>query len=354
MNPSNPKEIALGAVSYLNAQPLLEVIPFPILKEVPSKLLSIFNTGVVDAALLSVYDILQMVEPEVVDGVAIGCRGPVYSVILAYEGELKDIKEILLDPASHTANNLLKIILAEFYDLHPWYITTNSSSLSAGAQLTLSPLQESLSRPVSSIDNTNFNQRTNQPPTSNLQPITTIRPVGRIDTPRLIIGDPAIVFRQSAPCAIRHFSKLAYADEVQGVDGAQKLSVQKLLDTSSPGATKQFAAEVELGKVSILDLGEEWYNFTKLPFIFAMWCLNKNSAHKKHLTEILKSAKEEGLLHREAIAAAQSDPKLALHYLTESIRYDLGQEERRGLELFRFLLRKYKLLDCSEGMMKYC
>ncbi|HLB32998.1 MAG TPA: AsmA-like C-terminal region-containing protein [Chthoniobacterales bacterium] len=43
----------------------------------------------------------------------------------------------------------------------------------------------------------------------------------------------------------RLLSKLAYADEVQGVDGAQKLSVQKLLDASSTGATKQFAAEVE-------------------------------------------------------------------------------------------------------------
>ena len=51
--------------------------------------------------------------------------------------------------------------------------------------------------------------------------------------------------------AIRLLSKLAYADEVQGVDGAQKLSVQKLLDTSSTGATKQFAAEVEVGKEPI-------------------------------------------------------------------------------------------------------
>ena len=39
--------------------------------------------------------------------------------------------------------------------------------------------------------------------------------------------------------------KVAEADEVQGVDGAQKLSVQKLLDASSTGATKQFAASVE-------------------------------------------------------------------------------------------------------------
>ncbi|HLB33825.1 MAG TPA: hypothetical protein VJK54_06275 [Chthoniobacterales bacterium] len=37
---------------------------------------------------------------------------------------------------------------------------------------------------------------------------------------------------------------------MQGVDGAQKLSVQKLLDASSTGATQQFAAEVEFGKKS--------------------------------------------------------------------------------------------------------
>ncbi|OHE78796.1 MAG: hypothetical protein A3F67_04170 [Verrucomicrobia bacterium RIFCSPHIGHO2_12_FULL_41_10] len=41
---------------------------------------------------------------------------------------------------------------------------------------------------------------------------------------------------------------------MQGVDGAQKLSVQKLLDASSTDATKQFAAEVELGKKSIISL----------------------------------------------------------------------------------------------------
>ena len=52
------------------------------------------------------------------------------------------------------------------------------------------------------------------------------------------------------PTSNRLLSKLACADEVQGVDSAQKLSVQKLLDASSTGATKQFAAEVELGKKS--------------------------------------------------------------------------------------------------------
>ncbi|HLB34381.1 MAG TPA: NADH-quinone oxidoreductase subunit M [Chthoniobacterales bacterium] len=50
---------------------------------------------------------------------------------------------------------------------------------------------------------------------------------------------------------IRPFLKLADADEVQGVDGAEKLSVQELLDASSTGATKQFTAEVEFGKGAV-------------------------------------------------------------------------------------------------------
>ncbi|HLB32626.1 MAG TPA: STAS domain-containing protein [Chthoniobacterales bacterium] len=54
----------------------------------------------------------------------------------------------------------------------------------------------------------------------------------------------------------RLLSKLAYADEVQGGDGAQKLSVQELLDASITGATKQFAAEVEFGKKSNKDPSE--------------------------------------------------------------------------------------------------
>ena len=67
-------------------------------------------------------------------------------------------------------------------------------------------------------------------------------------------------FNLSSQVNNRLLSKLAYADEVQGVDGAQKLSVQKLLDASSTGATKQFAAEVEFGKKSNdCDQTATWY-----------------------------------------------------------------------------------------------
>ncbi|HLB33442.1 MAG: 2-oxoglutarate dehydrogenase E1 component [Verrucomicrobia bacterium RIFCSPHIGHO2_12_FULL_41_10] len=49
--------------------------------------------------------------------------------------------------------------------------------------------------------------------------------------------------------------KVAEADEGQGVDGAQKLSVHEVLDDSSTGATKSFAAPVEF-EGSLLDISQ--------------------------------------------------------------------------------------------------
>ncbi|OHE78817.1 MAG: hypothetical protein A3F67_06750 [Verrucomicrobia bacterium RIFCSPHIGHO2_12_FULL_41_10] len=77
---------------------------------------------------------------------------------------------------------------------------------------------------------------------------------------------------------------------MQGADGAQKLSVQKLLDASSTGATKQFAAEVEFGKKSNKEFQHMQTNFTNwVGRIFTkLQCKN------------LKSLSCTGLIHRNA------------------------------------------------------
>lgn len=238
--------VTLASVSYLNALPLIEGITFPIIKKVPSELLTVFQEGKIDAALLSIYDILNLPQPEVVNGIAIGCEGEVYSVLLAYQGNLKNIKKVVLDPSSHTANKLLKIILAEFYNIHPIFL----EHAMPGDEL----------------------------------------------LPRVIIGDPAIAFQQQRTGAI-------------------------------------------------LDLGKEWYNFTGLPFVFAMWCLNSNCTHKKYLIQALKKAKEEGLSERKMIAARYPDERLVLRYLTKYIRYDFKEKERQGLALFKSLLEKHSFIS---------
>jgi len=126
----------LGCVPYLNAKPLLEGLSYPVAGMVPSRLYESYQQGEFDAALLSSVDILSMPYISVVDHVAIASKGNVHSVIMAYSGELKSIKKVHLDPASHTSNVLLKIILREFFNISPEYVqfqTDETSFLSDGA-----------------------------------------------------------------------------------------------------------------------------------------------------------------------------------------------------------------------------
>jgi predicted solute-binding protein len=112
----------IGSVPYLNARPLLDGLGFPIKELVPARLCEVFQKGKFDAALLSSIDIISMPDSDVVDGVAIGSKGDVHSVILAYTGELESVSQISLDPSSHTSNALLQIILEEFLGMKPEYV----------------------------------------------------------------------------------------------------------------------------------------------------------------------------------------------------------------------------------------
>ncbi|WP_394831970.1 dehypoxanthine futalosine cyclase [Pendulispora rubella] len=87
-----------------------------------------------------------------------------------------------------------------------------------------------------------------------------------------------------------------------------------------------------------LDLGEAWYEWTGLPFVFAAW--GGRTGGLAHGGEkLLLAAKEEGLARRNAIADAYAassglDAASLRDYLRENIRFDFGDEERRGLERF--------------------
>ena len=247
----------IGSVPYLNARPLLEGLEFSIRELVPAKLCEEFQEGKFDAALLSSIDIISMSDSEVVDGVAIGSRGDVHSVILAYTGELESVTHICLDPSSHTSNALLQIILEEFRGLKPQYVQIEEGKYP--------------------------------------------------DLPALMIGDPAISFRNR---------------------------------TSDPG-------------VQYLDLGGEWYRHTGLPFVFALWVLRKEITKKKLLSDSLREAKCLGLSDLQSIASRTRDPEFALRYLSEWIRFDLGVEEKRGLALYAELLRKKTLIPNKPESMKF-
>jgi chorismate dehydratase len=89
---------------------------------------------------------------------------------------------------------------------------------------------------------------------------------------------------------------------------------------------------------TVLDLGQEWKELTGLPFVYAFWVAKSKS--KLHGVErLLNDAKEHGLKSLNKIACLEAERlKLGryrcLRYLEESIRYDLGEQEIRGLKSF--------------------
>lgn len=140
------KSWKFGAVRYLNGKPLIYGLKGEIELATPAELTIRFTSGELDAVLLSLGDVLNLENAEIVPDAAIGCFGPVYSVVLAYQGELSQLRRVALDPASRTSSGLLRVVMSEF----------------RGQDLEYSPQVETS------------------------------------DQARLIIGDPAITFRKEA------------------------------------------------------------------------------------------------------------------------------------------------------------
>jgi len=87
-----------------------------------------------------------------------------------------------------------------------------------------------------------------------------------------------------------------------------------------------------------IDLAEAWFELTGLPFVFAAWGARLGTLTKAEV-RALEDAKNEGLARRDAlvdayVTATGDDRARARSYLYENVRYDLGDEERNGLQTF--------------------
>ena len=105
--------LRVGCVKYLNARPLIRGWPGKIEFDHPSALCQRLAKGQLDIALVSSFEFLRNPIYWIVDDVSISSDGPVHSVVVAHRGEFSNIEEIELDPASETAVNLLRCLLAE-------------------------------------------------------------------------------------------------------------------------------------------------------------------------------------------------------------------------------------------------
>ncbi|WP_320009112.1 menaquinone biosynthesis protein [Maridesulfovibrio sp.] len=97
----------------------------------------------------------------------------------------------------------------------------------------------------------------------------------------------------------------------------------------------------------IFDLGEEWIRWTGLPFIFGIWTVRRDAAHREDVKQAIRDlikAKQWGQANIEKICEMTAE-KTMLN-LDESrsyydgLVYDLGNKEIQGLEVFaKYLLK---------------
>jgi chorismate dehydratase len=103
----------VGSVRYLNAVPLTRGIEDEIVFAVPSELAKMLQRDELDAALVSVTEVLFSDRYDILDGTAIASLGEVKSVLLAHRKPLEEAREVFCDTASLTSVNLLRVLLAE-------------------------------------------------------------------------------------------------------------------------------------------------------------------------------------------------------------------------------------------------
>jgi chorismate dehydratase len=89
----------------------------------------------------------------------------------------------------------------------------------------------------------------------------------------------------------------------------------------------------------VWDLGDEWYRWSDLPFVFAMWTA-REGRDLRGVELALNEARDAGLRRLKQIAAEQASKvglseHACLSYLRDNLHFRLGPQERQGLELFR-------------------
>jgi len=235
----------VGSVSYLNAVPLTRGIEDQIVFATPSRLAELLREDKLDAALVSVTEVLFNDRYDVLDGIAVASLGEVKSVFLAHRKPLAETRRVLCDPASLTSVNLLNVLLAEH-----------------GLKAEFAPLPN--------YHDAHFHDAV------------------------LLIGDPAL-----------NFLRAPHDHQVW-------------------------------------DLGAAWSEFTKLPFVYAVWALRRG-VETASIRRALREARAFGLETLEHIIRERPEFDLEFRkdYLGWHIHYHLGVDEKRGLAKFVELLRKH-------------
>ena len=119
-----PARLRLGAVSYLNARPLVYGLDrqprFDLRYDVPSECARLLHEGSIDVGLIPSIEYLRGPRRyALVPGPAVTSRGPVASVALYTRLEPRDIRTVAMDSSSRTSVALATVLLQRVFGVRP-------------------------------------------------------------------------------------------------------------------------------------------------------------------------------------------------------------------------------------------
>jgi len=145
----------------------------------------------------------------------------------------------------------------------------------------------------------------------------------------LLIGDPAL-----------RFSVAMDGEVKRGSAGEQ------ICDASGVG--------VEAQNLYVYDVVEQWRRMTNLPAVLAVWA-GRRDILTPEVAADFSASRDFGIAHIAEISAAASRelqlrPEVLADYLEQNIDFSLGEDNRRGLELYFRLAAKLQLIPAAKAV----
>jgi len=127
------EKIKVGIVNYLNTKPLVYGIQHSavtdrliLVEDYPANVARMLVEGSIDVGLVPVAVIPHLKEHHIISDYCIGCTGPVASVAIFSEVPIHEIQTVLLDYQSRSSVALAKVLMREYWQIHPQLSDTKS------------------------------------------------------------------------------------------------------------------------------------------------------------------------------------------------------------------------------------
>ncbi len=124
LKPEGGETIRVGAVTYLNARPLVVALAelnarLEIVFDYPSRLADALCGGKLDVAMIPSIEYARHPGFSIISDACIACDGPVRSVKLYGRVPVEDVQTLALDEGSRTSAALARILLSERFGVVP-------------------------------------------------------------------------------------------------------------------------------------------------------------------------------------------------------------------------------------------